>query len=431
MLAVVSVLVQGLGAHEVPNDVTVQAYLKPSGGRLLLLARVPLVAMRDVIWPMRAPDLLDVGRATPRLHDAATLWIGDEATVYEGSRALPAPTVVAIRATPSTDRSFDTFDLALGLVTGPPAPDSDQVTIGEGFLDVVFEYPIASEASRFAIDPRWGRLGVRTLTRIRLILPSGAVRALDLEGDPGLVQLDPRWDQASWAFVAAGVRHLLGQTSVLLFLATAILPFRRLRDQVVVAAAFTAAHSLTLFASAFNVIPEALWFPPLVDTLTAFSLVFVGVDNVLGGSIDRRWRGALTFGLVYGFGLALALGPTLQLAGEHALAARLSFNLGVELGQALALALAVPLIALLFRFAIPERLGTVLLSALVVHLGWHALVTRADLLRQYQFVWPDLTPALAAFAVRWTMTAVAAWGLLWLVKTIAVAGRPDPEQLRR
>src|SRR5579864_6814950 len=38
-------------AHEIPNDVTVQAFIKPSGDRLHMLVRVPLKAMRDIIFP--------------------------------------------------------------------------------------------------------------------------------------------------------------------------------------------------------------------------------------------------------------------------------------------------------------------------------------------------------------------------------------------
>ena len=68
-------------AHDIPNDVTVQTFLKPEGQRLRLLVRVPLGAMRDMDYP-RPPgatngDLLDLTRAERSLRDAATLWLSD------------------------------------------------------------------------------------------------------------------------------------------------------------------------------------------------------------------------------------------------------------------------------------------------------------------------------------------------------------------
>src|SRR5207253_396749 len=54
-------------AHDIPNDVTVQAFLKPEGKTLRLLVRVPLLAMRDMDYPKRrgatSADLVDLSRA--------------------------------------------------------------------------------------------------------------------------------------------------------------------------------------------------------------------------------------------------------------------------------------------------------------------------------------------------------------------------------
>src|SRR5262249_56183787 len=70
-----------LGAHDIPNDVTVQTFFKPEGTRLRLLVRVPLAAMRDMDYPKpRATtrgDLMDLSRAESTLRDASTLWISD------------------------------------------------------------------------------------------------------------------------------------------------------------------------------------------------------------------------------------------------------------------------------------------------------------------------------------------------------------------
>ena len=49
-------------AHDIPNDVTIQAFLKPEGQRLHLLVRVPLTAMRDINFPGARPGYLDIRR---------------------------------------------------------------------------------------------------------------------------------------------------------------------------------------------------------------------------------------------------------------------------------------------------------------------------------------------------------------------------------
>ena len=85
---------------------------------------------------------------------------------------------------------------------------------------------------------------------------------------------------------------------------------------------------------------------------------------------------AFGFGLVHGFGFSFALRETLQFAGSHLLTSLLSFNVGVELGQLLVLVLLVPALDLLFRYVVAERMGTIILSALVAHTAWHWMIER-------------------------------------------------------
>ncbi len=54
-------------AHDIPNDVTVQAFLKPEAERLQFLVRVPLRACRDVDFPTRGPGYLDIARSDTSL----------------------------------------------------------------------------------------------------------------------------------------------------------------------------------------------------------------------------------------------------------------------------------------------------------------------------------------------------------------------------
>jgi len=458
--AIAALLLAGavVGAHDIPNDVTIQTFLKPEGQRLRLVVRVPLQAMRDMDYPKprgtTRADLMDLSRADPTLRDASTLWISDFLDLYENDVRLPKPDVVAVRASLPSDRSFTSYEDAVAHVTGPPlAPDTEFVWT-QGLLDVLFEYPIQSERSNFSIEPRLARLGIRTLTVMRFLPPGGAVRAFEFYGDPGLVRLDPSWRQAAWQFVKLGFFHILDGTDHLLFLGCLVIPFRRFRPLVAIVTAFTVAHSITLIASAYNLAPDALWFPPLIETLIATSIVYMALENIVfaaekhdlqpgreahierkdsavsassavafTSALKRRWLVTFGFGLVHGFGFSFALRQTLQFAGSHLLASLLSFNIGVELGQLLVLAALMPALAFLFRFVVAERLGTIILSAIVAHTAWHWMADRYAVLRQFRFEWPVIDAAFLASLMRWAMLAVIAGALYWLVFGVLRAGR--------
>lgn len=406
-------------AHDIPNDVTVQAFVKPQGDRLHLLVRVPLKAMRDIEFPERGPGYLDLARADALLPDAATLWISDFIEVYEGETRLPKPQVVATRVSLQSDRSFISYEEALAHLTGPRLPDATNVYWGQAMLDVLFDYQIQSDRSYFSIHPGLARLGLRVVTVLRFLPPRGAVRAFEFAGDPGLVRLDPRWRQAALRFVDLGFFHILDGTDHLLFLLCLVIPFRRLGALIPVVTAFTVAHSITLIASAYNLGPDSLWFPALIETLIAISIVYMALENIVGGSsVQRRWMIAFGFGLVHGFGFSFALRQSLQFAGSHLLTSLLAFNVGVELGQLLVLVLLIPILQLLFRFGVTERMGTIVLSALVAHTGWHWMIDRGSRLSQFHFAWPALGAAQLASAMRWLMLLVILGGLVWVLMEV-------------
>ena len=403
-------------AHDIPASVVVQAFLRPQGSHARLLVRLPLGAMRDVEFPLKDGGILDIGRADQTLRDAALRWLSRDLELYEGDRKLPAPQLAAVRVSLPSDRSFATYDAALAHVTGDPLPADTAIVWNQALLDVLFEYPIASDRATFSIRPALARLGVRVVTVLRYQPPSAAERAFEFTGDPGLVRLDPRWHQAAWRFVRLGIAHILDGTDHLLFLACLVIPFRRFRPLVVIVTAFTVAHSITLIAAASGLAPDALWFTPLIETLIAASILYMALENVVGaGTVQRRWIMAFGFGLVHGFGFSFALRDTLQFAGSHLLTALLAFNLGVELGQLLVLALLVPALSLAFRYVVRPRMGTIVLSALIAHTAWHWTTERWETLRQYE--WPSELPITPLAAVRWSIVLVGASAVTWLIRT--------------
>ena len=150
---------------------------------------------------------------------------------------------------------------------------------------------------------------MRTVTVLRFLPPGGAVRAFEWSDDAGLVRLDPRWLQAAVRFVELGFLHILDGTDHLLFILCLVIPFRRLRPLILLVTSFTVAHSITLIASAFGLAPNALWFPPLIETLIAISIIYMALENIVGSNVQRRWM------ITFAFGWVLLYSGRLQLAG--------------------------------------------------------------------------------------------------------------------
>src|ERR1700676_839233 len=134
-------------AHDIPNDVTIQAFIKPAGDRLNYLVRVPLRAMRDMEFPSKGQGYLDLDRLESVLPDAATLWLSDFTELYEGDTRLVKPKVVETRVSLPSDKSFATYEEALAHVTGPRLPNDMNLVWDQVMFDVLFEYPIHSDQS--------------------------------------------------------------------------------------------------------------------------------------------------------------------------------------------------------------------------------------------------------------------------------------------
>ena len=427
-LIVVSLLLAAAGsrlvAHEVPNEVTVQAFVRPQGQTLTLVMRAPLKSMRDIDIPTTANGFLDFSRVDKALNDAAVLWIRDFVEVYENGQRLTTPLITATRASLPGDRSFATYDQAMAYITtGPRLGAETQIYWEQGLLDVVFEYPIGSDQSDFAIRPGLTRLGLRVNIVLQFLQPGKPERVFDVHADTGIVHLDPRWHQAFYLFAREGFFHILDGTDHLLFLLCLVIPFRKLRGLAIVVTAFTVAHSVTLIASAYGMAPDGLWFPPLIETLIAISILYMAFENIVGAKLERRWMVTFGFGLIHGFGFSFLLRERLQFAGDHLVASLLAFNVGVELGQLFVLIIAVPLLAFTFRFVVAERIGTILLSALVAHTAWHWATERGGVLLGYR--WPALGLVDLAAFVRLAMVIVGAAFVMWLLSLWIGKSKPS------
>jgi hydrogenase/urease accessory protein HupE len=182
-------------------------------------------------------------------------------------------------------------------------------------------------------------------------LPNG-VSTLLFEGEPELVVRTTESPPGSTAeaeqrptslfgFVRLGIEHILTGYDHLVFLLGLVIVGLGTQRTILVASAFALAHSLSLVACTLGA-----WTPPssIVEPAIALSIAYVGVENLVSKSHERRAWLAFAFGLIHGFGFASVLSDT-DFRGVELALALAGFNAGVELGQLLVLALLLPLIA--------------------------------------------------------------------------------------
>lgn len=147
-------------------------------------------------------------------------------------------------------------------------------------------------------------------------------------------------------FVQLGFHHIMIGYDHILFVIALVLGARRVTDVLKVISIFTLAHSITLGLTALKLIH----FPSeIVEPLIALSIAFVAVENYFGFSSKIRFAVVFGFGLIHGVGFAGAL----QLSNDvtwRSLVSILSFNIGVESGQALIILLLFPLLVYIRRF---------------------------------------------------------------------------------
>lgn len=405
-------------ADEIPQRVSVQAFVNPEGDRLDVLLRVPMDALSDIQFPVRGPvGNLVFSEAEPAMRTAAEAYILENIRFYENGERLEERELRAMRISMPSNRSFRDYERAVENVQSPPISDDTDLYYLQGFLDVLVSYPIESEESRFSADPRLAGLGIETNTVLRYVLDNGSERAFNFEGNPGMVYLDPRWYQAAFNFIELGFEHILEGTDHLLFLLCLVIPLRSIRALIPVITSFTIAHSVTLIAAALGWVSLAGWFPPLIEMLIALSIVYMAFENIIGINPRHRWALTFAFGLVHGFGFSFLLTDSLQFAGTHLLTSLLSFNVGVELGQIAVLLVMVPVLHLFFRHVMVgrEQVGIILLSALVAHEAWHWMMERYASFSAYPLQWPALDAAFLVGLMQWLSLLLAAAGVFWVM----------------
>lgn len=139
-------------------------------------------------------------------------------------------------------------------------------------------------------------------------------------------------------FMYIGAKHMFTGYDHILFLVGVIFFLYRSRDVLLYVSMFTIGHSITLF---WGVLGDIHINPYLIDAIIGFSVVYKGFDNLDGfirvfGKQPSTKVAVLIFGLFHGFGLATKI-QEFGLASQGLVTNLIAFNIGVELGQFMAL----------------------------------------------------------------------------------------------
>ena len=188
--------------------------------------------------------------------------------------------------------------------------------------------------------PRLIQIGVAILGLV--LAPSVFAHGV-AEGDASFLQGKEGFH--FWPYFYLGAKHMVTGYDHLLFLAGVIFFLYRLRDVGIYVTLFAIGHSLTLIIGVWFDIPANAY---IIDAIIGFSVVYKAFENLGGfqrlGINPNTQLAVLIFGLFHGFGLATKL-QEISLSQEGLLANFVAFNVGVEVGQLLALLAIIALMA--------------------------------------------------------------------------------------
>src|SRR5215217_984966 len=187
------------------------------------------------------------------------------------------------------------------------------------------------------MNMRGKRLAVPALVTVLVALGSAVTEAHGVSGKDA-VYLQGLEGRAVIPLMYLGAKHMVTGYDHLLFLVGVIFFLYRLKDIVQYVSLFTVGHSVTLLVGVLGGVRAN---PYLIDAIIGFSVVYKAFDNMDGfkrflGFQPNTRIAVLVFGLFHGFGLATKL-QDFALSKEGLVANIVSFNVGVEIGQCLAL----------------------------------------------------------------------------------------------
>jgi hydrogenase/urease accessory protein HupE len=166
-----------------------------------------------------------------------------------------------------------------------------------------------------------------------------------------------------FSFFKLGMLHILTGYDHLLFLLALLLRKQTFKQYAAIITSFTIAHSITISLAVLGIITLPSRF---VETVIAFSIVYVALENIFRKEINHRWGLTFLFGLIHGLGFANIL-KEMNIPKADLAVALVNFNIGIEVVQLALVLLVLPLLTYMFKLkssGLIIKAGSIIVAAL-------------------------------------------------------------------
>lgn len=380
LAAHVAVLTAGVGvpllAHE--TAVEVNTFLRVQGSVLTILVRLPAGILADAGLSTVQPAALQGANEGPLR--AVALEAVKELEVMSGTRRLPMSSAKWV-VSPGRDSSFDSYETALAHLAGPSLPTAGEVYWNDAFVDLRLDYGIVADPGGLSIRFNGFRTPIGFVQTRATYLPGDhAARQFTIMGPPRRVTLEPLRREAIPMFAKAGLRRLISDRELLLFLLVLAIPRRSLRLAFGAFGAFLIGHVTSALVMPALASPPDVFFQLLFALTATTALVIAALQNTLVTRIGWTKAVSFCFGLTNGVAVGVAVREALPLAGSHPAIGQAAFVGTTELAALWLLFVLQPVIQSLYRLGIRDGVVTVALSLLPIHTGLHGIVENGQLL---------------------------------------------------
>ena len=360
-----------LRAHQTALETSI--FLKVEGSVLTVLVRLPASILTDAGLSTVKPGALGQGTNEGPLRAVALEAVKD-LEVMSGDRRLPMMSARWV-VSPGRDSSFDSYETALKHLAGPSLPTEGEVYWNDAFVDLRLDYGIVSAPEGLSVRFNGFRTPTGFVQTRATYLPAGhAARQFTIMGPPRRVALEPLPREAIPMFAKAGLRRLISDRELLLFLLVLAIPRRSLRSTLGALGALLIGHVLAAIVMTAISNPPDVFFTLLFALTATAALVLAALQNTVATRIEWTTAVSFCFGLTNGVAVGLAVREALPLAGSHPVMGLVAFVGTTEIAALWLLFIAQPVVQSLYRLGVRDRVLTVALSLLPIHTGLHGIV---------------------------------------------------------
>lgn len=375
LLAYAAVLTATLGVRLLAHQtaVEVNTFLKVQGPVLTVLVRLPATILADAGLATVKPGVSEQGANEGPLRAVALEAVKD-LEVMSGNRRVPMRSARWV-VSPGRDSSFDSYETALAHLAGPSLPAAGEVYWNDAFVDLRLDYGIVAGPDGLSIRFNGFRTPTGFVQTRATYLPVDHVaRQFTIIGPPRRVTLEPLWRDAVPMFAKAGLRRLISDRELLLFLLVLAIPRHSLRTALGAFGAFLIGHLTSAIVMTAISGPPDVFFQLLFALTATTALVLAALQNTVVTRIGWIRAVSLCFGLTNGVAVGLAVREALPLAGSHSAIGLVAFVGTAEIAALWLLFILQPVVQSLYRLGVRDGVVTIALSLLPIHTGLHGIV---------------------------------------------------------